>query len=538
VAAQNPSCMGDCDGFIDISVTGGTFPYSILWNNGSTDQDLSGLCSGNYIATLTDANGCVTSIELALIDPALLTVEVTTTDETSSGAMDGTAMANASGGSTPIAYLWDNGSANSSINNLAADTYCVTVTDNFGCSATNCGVVNSGDCNLLAQAVSTNPLCFGDCNGSIDVSVTGGTSPFAYNWSNGETTQDITDLCTAVYDLTITDANGCTANMTASLFVDAMTASTILTDASGPGQMDGSIDLSNQGGSNPYTYQWSNGQATQDLVNIGAGNYCVTITDQNSCTLTACWDIAECVVAITGTVTGEHQCFGICNAQIDITSAGGNPPYSYLWSNGAITEDLVNICAGTYSVTVTDASDCTGDISFAITASTELIDDFINVTDDVGGQGIGSIDIGISGGLPPYSYQWTLGGALISNDEDPSGLFAGAYDVVVLDDEGCVLSIDQITVSDLTSIFDVNDKDGLRVFPNPTSDLVHIHFGVPVSSDATIVLYGFDGQLIEANLFTQTSDGWDLDVSGLKIGVYTIGVMDGAERWWTRVVRI
>jgi exopolysaccharide biosynthesis protein len=181
-------------------------------------------------------------------------------------------------------------------------------------------------------------------------------------WSNGATTQDLTNIPAGTYNVTVTDAGGCTQTLNG--IVITQPAAIVLTEthvnANCNGTSTGSIDLTVTGGTAPFTYVWSNGATTQDLTNIPAGTYNVTVTDADGCTQTLNGIVITEPAAIVLTETHVNaNCNGTSTGSIDLTVTGGTAPFTYVWSNGATTQDLTNIPAGTYNVTVTDAGGCT-----------------------------------------------------------------------------------------------------------------------------------------------------------------------------------
>ena len=206
---QNVSCFGLSDGFIDLSVTGGIAPYTYLWNTGATTQDLFNISGGNYSVTITDANGCSTIRNYSIAEPSsALAVTGAVTDESCFGDGQGAIALTITGGTAPYTYSWNHGPGTKDVAGLSRGTYQVTVTDNNGCSLTTDFTV--GGPNALQLSASVLPVdCNGAANGSIDVSVTGGVAPYTYNWSNGSTDQDLSNLAPGTYSLTLTDANGC-----------------------------------------------------------------------------------------------------------------------------------------------------------------------------------------------------------------------------------------------------------------------------------------------------------------------------------------
>lgn len=204
----NISCNGGSDGFINLSITGGELPYAIEWSNGSTEQDISNLSAGAYEVTVTDVNGCVSTLNQVLTQPSPISIIVSTTDATCSGS-DGTASAYAVGGTGTYSYLWSNGSTLTDITNLPAGTYSLTVTDSNGCTKKNTGVYihNAGGPEIILDSIA-DAGCGGN-DGSIWISVSGGTPPYGYSWSNSVNTEDNENIGSGEYFLSVTDNNGC-----------------------------------------------------------------------------------------------------------------------------------------------------------------------------------------------------------------------------------------------------------------------------------------------------------------------------------------
>ena len=184
-------------------------------------------------------------------------------------------------------------------------------------------------------------------------------------WSNGATTEDLTGLGAGTYELTVTDANGCEVSIDGGVEITEPNILEIAIDATADascnGATDGSIDITVSGGTAPYSYAWSNGATTEDLAGLGAGTYELTITDANGCEakIDGGVEITEPnILEIAIDATADASCNGAADGSIDVTISGGTAPYTYAWSNGAATEDLSGLGAGTYELTVTDANGC------------------------------------------------------------------------------------------------------------------------------------------------------------------------------------
>jgi SdrD B-like domain/SprB repeat/PKD domain/Secretion system C-terminal sorting domain len=265
---------------------GGTASFTYLWSNGQTTQTATGLVAGTYSVTVTDANGCFGSKTVTIQQGGLFTISSTTQNVSCFNGNNGGINLTVSGGTTPYSYAWSNGSTSANISGLIAGNYTVTVGDATGCTKTQVFTVNQ-PAQLVANVTVTNGTC--GSQGSATAVVTGGTTAYAYLWSNGQTTQTISNLAGGNYSLTVTDANNCTAVKTFTVTVVAAPSCTValaqpITTLNGS---DGKLTAVASNGTSPYTYLWSNGQTTQTAQNLGPGLYTVTVTDATGCT-TAC----------------------------------------------------------------------------------------------------------------------------------------------------------------------------------------------------------------------------------------------------------
>ncbi|MBW8050232.1 MAG: T9SS type A sorting domain-containing protein [Cytophagales bacterium] len=432
---------GNGQGAVDITVSGGTTPYTFTWSNGATTEDISGLSAGNYTCQITDINGCILNLSATvtnavgslIMDTSIVTDEICGNGQ---GAVDITV----SGGTTPYIFTWSNGDTTEDISGLSAGNYTCQITDFNGCiinlSAT---VTNAAGSLILNSSIVTDEIC-GNGQGAVDISVSGGTTPYTYLWSNGATTEDISGLSAGNYTCTITDINGCVINISENVLNQTGTFSldTIIVTYEICGNGQGVIDITVSGGISPYTYAWSNGATSEDINGLSAGNYSVVITDNSGCIINQTVDVLNA----TGTfsldniiVTGEYCGNGL--GAIDVTMSGGVTPYSFTWSNGAVTEDITGLSAGNYTCVITDSTGCiintAGDV---LNQTFGYSVDSIIAIDEVCNNGQGAIDITVSGGFPPYTFAWSNGGTT----EDIINLTAGNYTCIITDSLGCILN--------------------------------------------------------------------------------------------------
>jgi hypothetical protein len=279
------SCSAGITGSINLSVAGGVGPYTYLWNNNATSQDLFNLSSGLYTVQVTDALGCVTPLSIPIADPTNgINVLGVISNVACYGFGTGSINITASGGLPGYTYLWSNGSVTEDISFLVAGTYSVNVSDQSGCQFFTSFTVTQPDSALTYIQTIQNVVCFGQNTGVIYMNVWGGTPPYAFSWSNGDTTQSAYNLVAGTYSGFITDANECNSFVTATITQppSAITASAVPLNISCFGTNTGSINLTPSGGVPPYTFSWSNGSTTEDISNVQAGIYSVTIMDSIS----------------------------------------------------------------------------------------------------------------------------------------------------------------------------------------------------------------------------------------------------------------
>ncbi len=309
---------------------------------------------------------------------------------------------------------------------------------------------------IILSSTTTNLSCSLANDGSINLSAIGGVSPLSYVWSNGSTTQDISNLSSGYYNVTVTDAVGQTESST---FYISEPSPIIITysvnSTSQAGFSDGSIFTTVSGGTAPYSFSWQgpNGYSasTQDIQNLIAGTYIFYVIDDNGCSelFSIVVEEGQLTPLQVNAVTSDIDCFGNNNGSIDLTVSDGATPYSFIWNNGTTTEDLFNLTAGTYTVTVTDAAGQSFTSSYTIIEPSEITATYsvTNVT-TLGGND-GSIDLIASGGVPPYLYYWST--SPIQTTEDISNLIAGTYTVWIVDVNNCYIGVDIDVVEDLSN---------------------------------------------------------------------------------------
>ena len=463
------SCNGGSDGIVTASTTGGTAPYTYLWGSNAgnaTTVSVSGLGFGTYEVTITDGSGCEASASVSLTQPTVLNAtglvksNYNGEDISCFGGSDGVAEVQVTGGVPPYDFLWSNGQTTVSATGLSATTYTVVVTDANGCTD-NASVTLTQPPNLNAGASISSDYngqdisCFGASDGAATASATGGVAPYSYSWSNGQAAQVATGLDATTYTVVVTDANGCTDNASVTLTQppNLNAGASISSDYNGQdiscfGASDGAATASATGGVLPYTYSWSNGQATQVATGLDATTYTVLVTDANGCTDDASVTLTQPapVTAVADAISDYNgwniSCFGAGDGIAEVIPGGGTAPYSYQWDANAgnqTTAIATGLTAGSFFVTVTDVNGCTESTSVTLFEPPALtISAGSNQTVYFGYPPAGCATLswsGEGGGVPPYTITWSDGG---SQTHDVCPETTTTYTVTIVDLNGCV----------------------------------------------------------------------------------------------------
>ncbi|HET6989756.1 MAG TPA: SprB repeat-containing protein, partial [Bacteroidia bacterium] len=442
-SSTNVLCYGGNNGSATATVSGGTGPFTYVWNpGGATTATVTNFIAGSYTCTCTDQSDMSTATATVTItQPTLLTATIGSYPSTC-GNPNGQAYVNASGGTASYSYLWTpSGSTTPTATGLVAGSYTCTVTDANGCTATATTTVTNQAGPTAIISSQQNATCQGGCNGSAIGTATGGTAPYTFSWSPaGGNAPTANGLCAGSYTLTVTDANGCVDWTSVSIIQPSVGITFTLTPT--PSQCSpcsGSIMVSNiTNGTPPYSYNWTiTSQTTNNPVNLCPATYTCTITDANGC-------VGNNIATVTlnsnfaATVTPVNSGCTACTGTATANPTGGTGPYTYLWSpGGGTTQTITGLCAGTYSVLVTDATGCQVtangvvgiNTGFSATTSSTPANCWYNT-------GTGTVNV--TGGVPPYTYLWTPSNQTTST---ATNLPPGIYHIIVGDQSGCFASV-------------------------------------------------------------------------------------------------
>jgi len=439
ISAIDNSCYGALKGKANVSVSGGTLPYTYIWNTGSITDSIFNVQSGTYFCTLTDACNATITKSIQISQPVELLLQFNVNNPTCSGLINGSVQVLPVGGVFPYTYLWNDSlkSTSASLSNIGAGIYAVKVTD-------YCGAIDSIQINVYEpQPLSvilntTNATCNGKGNAEIATSIQGGTPPYYINWSSGQHSSIVTGLFAGYYSANVVDAQNCmSSNSTVVAEPSKLSVQESHSDVTCNGKSNGKIAIVAYGGTLSYEYKWNTGNTSDSLTNVIAGNYTVTVSN-NDCkdSIVKSITISEPSSLHVKTNITNVNCFGENNGKAIIIANGGNSPYKYLFNGKNNSDTLDNLIAETYIITVTDACSSSVPVSIKITEPSALNVSTIVQNVTCNARGDGAIEAKASGGVAPYIYNWSNG---FSNQKN-IGLFPGTYTLNAFDSKGCLAS--------------------------------------------------------------------------------------------------
>ncbi len=423
---ENPVAVVECDDFeieiietedtLTVEISEGTAPFTYSWSTEENTESIIIEEPGVYEVTITDSTGCVVSNEVTVAEQS----EACNDFALELYELDNTLISEISGGTAPFTYSWSTDENTESISVDESGIYNLTVTDSLGCTV-------SGQIIYEVETVGCDgfgaDLFFND--GLIAAEIMGGTAPYTYEWSTGETSETISVTESGVFTVTITDAQGC-------IILQEIFAEFNTNDCNDLNlelfDLDGAIGAEVWGGTPPYIFEWSNGENSETISVTESGVYSVVITDSQGCTISQeifvefnsndCSDLTVEVVDYDGYLVAEVY--------------GGTPPYNFNWSTGESIEAINPTESGFYYVVITDANGCIVENGIFVDLESSQCEGFEL---SINHNGSGLLTAEVSGGTPPYNYEWSTGdftSEIIVNGD-------GYYTLFVIDALGCTL---------------------------------------------------------------------------------------------------
>ncbi len=479
VTAHNIRCFGQTNGLAIVHASGGMGVYGYNWQPGGMSSPIIGsLSAGTYTVVVNDGNGCTVTTQATIIEPTLLAV---TTSATLAGCDlgNGSATANATGGTAPLSYVWNPGGAQTSTAlNQPAGSYTVNITDSNSCAVSATVSISNTIGPNLSLISTTDVSCFGGADGIATVQASAGATPYAFNWfPYGGHDTIAYNLSANTYSATVRDSNNCLTAINIKINEPPLLVSSI---ASTPvtcfAFSDGTLTASSTGGTSPYHYVWSTNDTTGALTNLPAGNYFLNVTDSLGCTNLINTTVATPPPLVLDLQVHDVSCFGSSDGFATVIVSGGTPGYTYAWSNGSTISSTLNLVAGNYQLIVTDANGCTADTSFIVQEPLLLV--VSSTIQDVSCKGYsdGQATISVVGGVSPFTYSWTPN---VSNSEIANNLKEGDYTVLVTDAHSCTQTISLHIASPLALSISATTKDVSCFGENDGNAIVTVGGGIP-----------------------------------------------------------
>jgi len=415
-------------GTATVTATGGNAPYTYLWSNGQTTQTGTGLPNGSSSCVITDNVGCsqLLYVNITSSNPLTLSISSTPTGCTTS---IGTATAIPGNGALPYVYNWSNGQTGITATALGLGPISCTITDNNGCTYTQSTTISSNN-PITSTETHTQTGCTVN-NGTATVTPGNGALPYIYSWSNGQNSQTASGLAVGTYTCTITDANGCTHNQTATITSTNTVTLSLSSTITGCTVNNGTATATALNGVSPFTYLWTGGQTTVTATGLAAGTYICTATDANGCGRTDSVVVASqnnVTLALSSTQTNCIANNGTATA----VPANGTLPFTYSWSNGQTVATAIGLGAATYTCTATDALGCAHTDTVVVTSNNPVTLSLSN-TQTICTAFTGTATASPANGATPYSYLWSNG----QTSQTATALSTGGYVCIVTDANGC-----------------------------------------------------------------------------------------------------
>lgn len=525
ISPTNVTCFGAANGAATVTLTGGISPFTYFWNTvpAQTTATASNLTQGTYSVTITDGNGCSKVQSITITQPSQLAVTGQVSNVSCFGGTNGSVSLTPSGGTAPYTFLWSPGNQNtSSIINQPAGNYTVVVTDAQNCQQQLPFTITQPTALTLAMS-QTNVDCFGGSTGTAAGNISGGTSPYVFNWNpSGASTPSVTGLQAGVYTLTVTDNLGCIISNSVTLIQNSALAIPIVkTNETCNNLNNGSASVNASGGTPGYTYLWTPGNlSTSSISNLASGSYTLTVTDNKGCVAIAFTTITEPPTLAANFINQQNvNCFNNSTGSVTVNAVGGTPNYSYFWTPGSFsTASISNLQAGTYTVTVSDSNNCQTQNSVVITQPSQALSVVTSSTPVAcNGGNNGSVTATPSGGTGPYTYLWTPGN---SSAQTVIALTQGLYSVTVTDAVGCTFNSSATVVEPTALSITSGSTNSNCGFANGTAF---------VSVTGGIGPFSFQWS---------PSGGTNDTATGLLSGSYTVLVIDGNGCSSTKIVNV
>lgn len=479
------SCFNVEDGTVTINVTAGTMPYTYRINGNNADFTaplITGLTPGDYTYTVINGLGCDVRENFSIGGPDSLFVDIDQTFAACFGINENTAVAVGGGGSgSGYVYTWSNGQLGAEQTPLITGVYQVTIEDSNQCFATNDGTISSLDA-INFNFLTNPPSCFESEDGGVGVNqISGGIGlvdeDYLLSWEDGST--DIVRiglLGSSTYCITVTDTQGCQSEQCRELTEPVSIPLNLgLVFPTCLGDQDGEITILQPFQADLFDIQWSantGNQTTQTAVGLSAGNYSVIIQDDTGCTATADTILVDPQLLDVSFIVADNDCYDYRQGSLTPSIIGGVPPYQFNWTTGSNNEQITNLAAGSYTLTLTDNNGCEVINSADVKEPFEAIVSTENTPAVCFGDQNASLEVFLLGGTPPFMY--SLNNSAFTSNAFFLGLTAGTYSIQVKDNNNCNYFAQTAITEPLEFVIDAREDEhinfGDSVLLNPIID--------------------------------------------------------------------
>ncbi|CAN5891280.1 hypothetical protein BH11BAC7_BH11BAC7_06550 [soil metagenome] len=518
-AISTPASCAGCNGTATVNPTG-TGPFTYSWApSGGNAQTATGLCPGTYTCTVDDNVSCSPPTVVAVsvgTNTVTVTSAITPGNVTCNAACNGTATANPTSGNAPYSYSWSPSGGNAqTATGLCPGNYTVSITDANSCTGTQTVIITEPPV-LTAASSGTNITCFGGTDGTATANPSGGSGGYTFSWApSGGNAATANGLSAGSYTCTVADLYGCATTTSVTLTEPTAVAPTSSgTTISCFAGADGTATAIGAGGSGGYSYSWLPFGGNAATANgLSAGSYTCIVTDISGCTGSTSLTLTEPTAMALAASSSPALCLNACDGQTAVVANGGTPFYLYSWNTGCNTANCPNICAGSYTVTVTDANGCSTTATTTVTQPTVITQNLSSLPAHCNAAD-GTASTVANGGTGPYTYNWMPGNG---NTATYTNVGFGQYTVTVTDANGCT-SVDSVQVPNAA---------GLTIASPPVTNVSCFS-----ACDASITATG-NAATPPFTYSWSPSGGNASTASNLCPGAYTVTVTDANGCWNT-----
>ena len=450
---------------------------------------------------------------------------------------NGSVSATASGGTGNLHYLWSNGATTSSVSNLGPGTYYVTVSDDNGCSSIEDATIISID-NEAPYPIQNEITLYLDENGEV-ANLADIIAMFQDNCNSFSINSGILEVLNCNYlgtNTTVviaTDAANNTSenNILITLFDTIppnITCPTNIEQGLCQGQIVDWTPIQISDNCNNLTLTQIEGLPTGSTFPEGKTLNIFEVRDQSGNVTTCQFTVSILPGLVLNSIVKNISCTGLKDGSISIDTSNLTFPFSFKWSNGSDQSSISGLSSGQYTVTVTDGNNCTSEQVFEIFDAVPIVIDAIQIYPATGpSMNDGSIDITVTGGVPPYTFEWTLNGMIVSYLEDPTGLVPGIYTLTIRDKNNCTIVSQEIKMDYISATSSLKFKD-LKVFPNPFNEIIFVEGSVVGKSGSKITLTDILGRSVNIPIEIIGSKAV-IHTNVLTSGVYVISIEDASD---------